>query len=62
MTDVIGNWWRTADGGIVLLAANLTDKRQNIECRVFGTAETMRLSLSPYELVRVAQTAGILVQ
>ena len=56
MTDVIGNWWRTADGGIVLLAANLTDKRQDIECRVFGTDEIMRLSLSPHELVRVEQS------
>ena len=54
MTDVIGNWWRTADGEIVLLAANLTDKRQDIECRVFGTGGTMRLSLSPHELIRVA--------
>ena len=53
MTDVIGNWWRTADGEIVLLAANLTDKRQDIECRVFGKDKTMQLSLSPHELIRV---------
>ena len=31
MPDVIGNWWRTADGEIVLFAANLTDRPQTAE-------------------------------
>ena len=53
MTDVIGNWWRTADGRIVLLAANLTDRPQRVNCRVFGSDRTAALSLAPHELVRV---------
>lgn len=62
MTDVIGNWWRTADGEVVLLAANLADSRQDIECHVFGTDETMRLSLAPHELVRVSHGTGTRIQ
>ena len=53
MTDVIGNWWRTADGRIVLLAANLTDRPQRVNCSVFGSDRTAALSLAPHELVRV---------
>ena len=53
MTDVIGNWWRTADGRIVLLAANLTDRPQSVKYRMFGTDRTAALALAPHELVRV---------
>ena len=53
MPDVIGNWWRTADGRVVLLAANLTDRPQRVNCRVFGSNRTAALSLAPHELVRV---------
>ena len=62
MADVIGNWWRTADGEVVLLAANLTDRRQDVECHVFGTDETMWLSLAPHELVRVSHGTGTRIQ
>ncbi len=53
MTDVIGNWWRTADGKVVLLAANLTDCRQTFTYRVFGTGRTAELTLGAHELKRV---------
>ena len=53
MTDVIGNWWRTADGKIVLLAANLTDCPQTFSYRVFGTGSTAELTLGAHELKRV---------
>ena len=53
LPDVIGNWWRTADGKIVLLAANLTDKPQTVEYRVFGTDATASMSLAPHELKRI---------
>ena len=51
---VIGNWWRTADGKVVLLAANLTDKEQTLEYRVFGTDQSATLTLAPHELKRVS--------
>ena len=57
MPDVIGNWWRTADGEVVLLAANLTDRRQTAECRVFGTDRTTVVELGPHELRRVGGMA-----
>ena len=53
MSDVIGNWWRTADGRLVLFAANLTDRPQRVVYRVFGTDRTDVLSLAPHELARV---------
>ena len=53
MTDVIGNWWRTVDGRLVLLAANLTDRPQRVVYRVFGTNRTDVLSLAPHELARI---------
>ena len=52
MADVRGNWWRTADGQIVLLAANLTDREQKVVYRVYGTDRTATLTLAPHELVR----------
>ena len=52
MADVCGNWWRTADGKVVLLAANLTDREQKALYRVYGTDETAALTLAPHELVR----------
>ncbi|MBQ6338202.1 MAG: hypothetical protein IJI36_03565, partial [Kiritimatiellae bacterium] len=52
LTDVRGNWWRTADGKVVLLAANLTDREQRIVYRVYGTDKTAVLVLAPHELVR----------
>ena len=52
MADVRGNWWRTADGQVVLLAANLTDREQKVVYRVYGTDKTATLALAPYELVR----------
>ena len=57
MTDVIGNWWRTADGQVVLLAANLTDRPQSATCRVFGTDATIHLTLAPYETRRISDFA-----
>ena len=62
---VIGNWWRTADGEVVLLAANLTDKEQTVTCcrplAVGGgmTAsgqqqDTFTLTLAPHELRRIS--------
>lgn len=51
MPDVIGNWWRRADGRIVLLAANLTDRTQRVEYRVYGSDRTAGAQLAPYELV-----------
>ena len=53
MADVRGNWWRTADGKVVLLAANLTDREQRVVYRVYGTDKTAVLVLAPYELVRI---------
>lgn len=55
MPDVIGNWWRTADGKTVLLAANLTDIRQTVKYRVHGTGEIAELSLAPRETKRVGR-------
>jgi hypothetical protein len=52
MADVRGNWWRTVDGKVVLLAANLTDRKQKVLYRVYGTDETATLTLAPHELVR----------
>ena len=52
MTDVIGNWWRTADGKVVLLAANLTDHPQTVRYRVYGTDEVAEIALAPHELRR----------
>ena len=52
MADVRGNWWRTADDKIVLLAANLTDREQKVTYRVYGTDKTATLTLAPHELVR----------
>ena len=54
MADVIGNWWRTADGRIVLLAANLSDRPQKVAYRIYGTDRTAELALLPHELKRVA--------
>ncbi len=59
---VIGNWWRTADGEVVLLAANLTDQERTLEYRVFGDAarseisphQTATLTLAPHELRRIS--------
>ena len=53
MTDVIGNWWRTADGKVVLLAANLTDRLQTATYAVFDTKTTAELALKPHELKRI---------
>ena len=50
---VIGNWWRTAEGRVVLLAANLTDRPQTATYAVFDTDSTARLSLKPYEVKRI---------
>ena len=54
---VIGNWWRTADGETVLLAANLSDKEQTFEYEVFGDGtrphETASMTLAPSELRRI---------
>jgi hypothetical protein len=52
MADVRGNWWRTSDGQVVLLAANLTDREQKVVYRVYGTDRTASLTLAPHELVR----------
>lgn len=52
MPDVVGNWWRTADGRTVLLAANLTDARQTVRYREYGTERTAVLELGPHEIVR----------
>jgi hypothetical protein len=53
MPSVIGNWWRTAGGEVVLLAANLTDKEQTLEYRVFGSDQTATLTLRPLEIKRI---------
>lgn len=53
MTDVIGNWWRTDDGKIVLLVANLTGEKREIVFSVYGCDRKARLELGPYELRRV---------
>ena len=54
---VIGNWWRTADGETVLLAANLTDRPQTLECQVWDdgrhVGKTAAVSLEAYELKRI---------
>ena len=50
---VIGNWWRTADGKTVLLAANLTGRPQTATYAVFGANATAKLSLGPHELKRI---------
>ena len=55
MTDVIGNWWRTADGEVVLLAANLTDRPQTVEYRDCSTDAVKTLSLAPHELRRIVR-------
>ena len=49
--DVIGNWWRRADGRIVLLAANLSDRPQRVSYSVYGSGETESLELKPLELL-----------
>jgi len=58
MPDVIGNWWRTADGRVVLLAANLSGCEQKISYRVFGTNRTAEASLAPHGLVRIERDKG----
>ena len=54
---VIGNWWRTAGGETVLLAANLSDADQTLEYEVFGDGtrprETATTTLAPHELRRI---------
>ena len=51
MPDVIGNWWRTADGKVVLLAANLTDRPQRVEYWVYGKkGESAEMQLRPFEI------------
>ena len=54
---VVGNWWRTADGETVLLAANLTDRPQTLEYEVWDgagrTGKTAAISLEAYELKRI---------
>ena len=55
MADVRGNWWRTADGKVVLLAANLTDREQKVTYRVYGTDKTATLVLAPHGLVRISE-------
>ena len=42
-----------ADGKVVLLAANLTDREQRVVYRVYGTDKTAVLVLAPYGLVRI---------
>lgn len=53
MTDVVGNWWRTSNGAIVLLAANLTGRAQTVEYCDHTTGATRSLSLAPYEMRRM---------
>ena len=54
---VIGNWWRTAGGETVLLAANLTDRPQALEYEVWDgagrTGKTAAVSLEAHELKRI---------
>lgn len=50
MSDVIGNWWRRADGKVVLLAANLTDRPQRVSYRVYGSNVASELELQPFSL------------
>ena len=54
---VVGNWWRTADGETVLLAANLTDHPQALECKVWDdgrhAGKTAAVSLEAHELKRI---------
>ena len=57
MPAVIGNWWRTAGGETVLLAANLSDETQTIAYRPFGAAPdapAARATLAPHEMRRIA--------
>ena len=56
MPSVIGNWWRTAAGGTVLLAANLSDEERTVRYRVFGrdgAGTVATTTLAPHELRRV---------
>ncbi len=56
MPDVIGNWWRTDKGEIVLLAANLTDEEQTVQYRPFGAtpdAPNATATFAPHELRRI---------
>lgn len=51
---VVGNWWRRADGKVVLLAANLTDRPQHVEYRVYGKENaTAEMQLQPFEMGEV---------
>ena len=55
MPDVIGNWWRRADGKVVLLAANLTDRPQRVEYLVYGKGdETAEMQLQPFEISEIS--------
>ena len=61
MPDVIGNWWRTANGETVLLAANLSGKERTVRYRPCDIAAArpevsphLTLTLRPYELRRIA--------
>ena len=56
MPDVIGNWWRTDKGEIVLLAANLTGEEQTVQYRPFGAppdAPNATATFAPHELRRI---------
>ncbi len=57
MPAVIGNWWRTAGGETVLLAANLTDDVQTVCYRPFCSAPDMpaaTATLTPHGLRRIS--------
>ena len=54
LPDILGTWWRTANGETVLLAANLSDEERTVRYRVFGANRTATLALAPHELRRVA--------
>ena len=58
MPDVIGAWWRTADGETVLLAANLAEEERTVRYRVFGGESPATLALAPHELRRVHPGEG----
>jgi hypothetical protein len=57
MPSVIGNWWRTAGGETVLLAANLADEERTVEYEVRGCGsrpgKTATTTLAPHELRRI---------
>lgn len=56
MPDVIGNWWRTDKGEIVLLAANLTGEERTVQYRPFGAtpdAPNATATFAPHELRRI---------